>query len=172
MEEQEAKATVLVTRYIWWSVGAGCIPLPYVDLATVSGIQVKMLYELSKLYGVEFRKNRVKSLVAALVGGLAPGIGSTFKLLPGIGTLVGNLAVPVFAGASTYAVGKVFIQHFEAGGTFLDMDPTAVREYFMAEFDKGRKVAQQAASEIKKEAAEVSAGGFAKAPKKGEPVSV
>ncbi|MEZ5671856.1 MAG: hypothetical protein R3E08_05540 [Thiotrichaceae bacterium] len=44
-------------------------------------------------------------------------------------------------GAATYAIDKVFVQHFESGGTFLDFDPEAVREHFAAEFAKGKDVA-------------------------------
>jgi hypothetical protein len=43
-----------------------------------------------------------------------------------------------FASASTYAVGRVFIQHFESGGTFLDFDPDKVRAHFEAEFKKAQ----------------------------------
>ena len=32
-------------------------------------------------------------------------------------------------------MGKVFIQHFESGGTFLDFDPDKVRSYFSKNAD-------------------------------------
>ncbi len=47
----------------------------------------------------------------------------------------------LFCGASTWALGKVFIQHFESGGTFLDFKPEEVKEYFKAQFVEGRKMA-------------------------------
>jgi hypothetical protein len=46
--------------------------------------------------------------------------------------------MPAFGAAATYAVGQVFIQHFESGGTFLDFDPDKVREHFRQEFDRAR----------------------------------
>jgi hypothetical protein len=49
--------------------------------------------------------------------------------------------MPVISGASTYAIYKVFIQHFESGGTFLDLDPAKVKSYFAEQFTKGKKVA-------------------------------
>ena len=36
-----------------------------------------------------------------------------------IGQSTGAITMPVIAGASTYAIYKVFVQHFESGGTFL-----------------------------------------------------
>jgi len=41
----------------------------------------------------------------------------------------------------TYVMASVFIQHFESGGTFLDLDPEAVREHFMREFEEGKTLA-------------------------------
>ena len=60
------------------------------------------------------------------------------------GSIVGRLTMPVFAGASTYAIGQVFIQHFESGGTFLDFEPAKVREYFRRQFGRGRDLASEA----------------------------
>ncbi len=159
---QDEKAKHIVQRYIYWSMGAGLIPVPFVDLAAVFGIQVKMLYDLSKEYELAFSKSRVKSLVSSLVGGAVPtaaggalstlAFGSLAKTLPYIGTMVGVVTVPVFCGASTYALGRVFTQHFASGGTFLDFDPAAVREYYRTQFEAGKLVAREMAAEMKKNA--------------------
>jgi len=50
------------------------------------------------------------------------------------------LAIPAFSGAATYAIGKVFIRHFESGGTFLDLDTAKVKAYFSEQYDKGKKL--------------------------------
>ena len=52
------------------------------------------------------------------------------KGLPVVGTALGIVAVPAFASGLTWAIGKVFVQHFASGGTFLDFDPDKVRAYF------------------------------------------
>jgi hypothetical protein len=36
-------------------------------------------------------------------------------------------------------MGKVFIQHFESGGTFLTFDPQQVRDYYAQQFEKGKE---------------------------------
>ena len=84
----------------------------------------------------------MKTIIGGLLGslvpaGLARGASSLIKAIPGVGTVLGVLAAPVFTTASTYAVGKVFIQHFEAGGNVLNFDPEAMREHFKAEFEEG-----------------------------------
>jgi hypothetical protein len=45
----------------------------------------------------------------------------------------------LLGGASTYAVGRVFIQHFESGGTLLTFDPAKVRDYYTHQLDTGHK---------------------------------
>ena len=128
----------------WYSAGAGLIPIPLVDWAAIAAIEVKMLADIGGVYGLPFEADRVRPLVSALIGGYAAqklgyGIGgSLLKGVPIIGQALGMLSVPAFAAAITYAVAKVFIQHFASGGTFLDFDPDKVRAYFQSEVGKGR----------------------------------
>jgi uncharacterized protein (DUF697 family) len=131
---------------MWWSMGAGLIPIPLVDIATVSGVQLKMLSELAKVYDVKFSKNAGKSIISALIGGVSADalsksyITSAIKSIPIIG-IVGSVSMPIFSGAATWAIGKVFIQHFASGGTFLDFDPKKVKDYFMNLFKQGQEIA-------------------------------
>lgn len=61
-------------------------------------------------------------------------------MIPVIG--LGGVVVPsaIIFGAVTFAVGKVFVQHFETGGTLLDFDPVAVEAFFTKKMQEGRKV--------------------------------
>jgi uncharacterized protein (DUF697 family) len=144
MSDKDLLATEITKKYALYSAGAGLIPIPFVDWAAITGVQVKMLADLGALYGVPFEADRVRPVVSALLGGYASqklgyGIGgSLLKSIPVIGTALGVLSVPAFAGAITFAVGKVFIQHFASGGTFLDFDPDKVRAYFQSEVAKAR----------------------------------
>lgn len=148
MEERESHARKIVTRYMWFSAGVGLLPWPLVDMAALIALQLRMLYVLSKRYDVPFDKDVGKKVVAALLGTVVPAsltsvVERLVKVVPVIGPLAGALAMPSFSGAATYAMGKVFIQHFEAGGTLLDFEPAKVREYFRQEFDKGRHLASE-----------------------------
>jgi uncharacterized protein (DUF697 family) len=138
------EANEIVTNHVTASLVVALVPIPIVDLIGLTGIQLKMLYSLSKLYNVQYSANLGKELIAALLGGAIPtGTGITIaslaKSIPGWGTASSILSVFVLGGASTYAIGKVFIQHFESGGTFLNFDPAAVREHFAAEFERGKQ---------------------------------
>jgi hypothetical protein len=35
----------------------------------------------------------------------------------------------------------VFVEHYESGGTILDLEPAKVKSYFSTQFTKGKKVA-------------------------------
>ncbi len=155
MSEKEQKALKIVKNYMWWSMGAGLIPVPFVDLVAVSGVQLKMLAEISKIYGVQFQESRGKAVVGALIGYIVPSamsfgaVGSLLKAVPLVGALVGTPSMVLFCGASAWALGKVFIQHFESGGTFLDFNPAEVKEHFQEHFEEGRKMAATMETEEK-----------------------
>jgi uncharacterized protein (DUF697 family) len=146
LQELEARAEDITLNCMYVSMGAGLIPLPLVDFAATSLIQLEMLRRLGKLYNVPFKEGTVKKLLAALVGGgvpslVSPALSGLVKVVPFIGPSLGALSAPILLGASTYSVGKVFIQHFASGGTFLTFDPEAVREYYYEQFKKGKAVA-------------------------------
>jgi uncharacterized protein (DUF697 family) len=141
-------ALQLVQGYLPWSAGAGIIPLPGIDLTALLAVQLRMLAKLAALYEVPFREQAAKSLIASLLGvalpaSVAGGIASSVKAIPVIGTLVGIATLPALGAATTYAVGKVFITHFESGGTFLDLDPAAVEAHFRDEFAKAKAAGAQ-----------------------------
>ncbi len=144
---KEDEADQIIRQNVLWAAGGGVIPIPIVDMIAITVVDVKMLKELSVLYGVPFKEDQVKNIVAALLAGMgAPTLGmaltvSLVKTIPVVGVLSAIVAVPGLAAAFTYAVGKVFVQHFASGGTFLDFDPKKVREHFAREFEEGKIVA-------------------------------
>jgi uncharacterized protein (DUF697 family) len=152
-KSQDEKAKEIVKNYMYWTMGAGLIPYPLVDLAAVIGIQIKMTKDLAELYEVPFRENAAKTIIGSLLGGITSSslafgsIGllaaSLVKMVPIIGTAPGLITVPLISGAVTYAVGRVFIMHFETGGTLLDFDPAKVREHFREALKEGEKVAKE-----------------------------
>jgi uncharacterized protein (DUF697 family) len=135
-------AKEIVVDYVWLSLGAAVIPLPFVDFAAITAIEVKLVHRLSTLYNIEFSEQWAKSLVAALFSGVSTGFiaGSCLKIFPVVGILLGSLPIAAVAGALTYAVGQVFIYHFELGGTLFDFDPEQVKAYFVQQYATGQHV--------------------------------
>jgi len=138
---RRASAMKMVERFSVWSGVAGIIPVPFVDLAAVGGVQIQMLRRISKIYGVPFSENRGKSLIASLAGSMIPassgmGVASIMKSVPVVGTAVSGILMPAFSAGATYAIGMAFIQHFASGGTLLDFKPSDYRELIKAQKER------------------------------------
>ena len=138
--ERVAAANKIVRNHMYVSAGVGVIPVPMIDILALSGVQMNMIRKISGLYDVTFTEHIVKNIITSLVGSITPvGVGSVLmKAVP----VINLLTMPALSGASTYALGKVIIQHLESGGTFLDFNPETVREHFKKEFDIGRSKAK------------------------------
>jgi uncharacterized protein (DUF697 family) len=158
------QAQSLVNKRALWAAGAGLIPVPILDVAGIFAVQVNLINELSKLYDIPFSKHKVKNLIAPLIGSVgagyatAPGVTSLFKFMVGPGTIAGILATSTIGSAATYAVGRVFVQHFEAGGNLLDFKPELVKNFFEQQFQEGLKKAEKAKAEAKPVAEPAKAG--------------
>ena len=145
------EAQDIVQTSVYNAMGAGIVPIPLFDFIAVTGVQLDMLRRLSNHYEVEFMQSKGKNILGALVDGgfsssLAPVLASMIKVVPFVGSTLGAVSMPIIAGATTYAVGKVFIQHFESGGTFLTFDPEAVKEFYAEQLKEGKTVAAQTKS--------------------------
>lgn len=143
------RGLALVKRHALWSAGAGILPLPLIDMAALVGVQLHMLSKLAEIYDVPFKESRVKGIVTTLLGtvistSVGASLGSLVKFVPLVGTLAMIAAVPGVYSAATYAIGRVFMTHFEAGGTFLDFDAQKTRAYFIAEYEKAKAESEKA----------------------------
>jgi len=152
-----------VKNYVIASVAASVVPVPLFDIVAVTAIQLRMIQKVSELYGRPFSERAGRNIITALAGGaLGYGVGATAaasmaKLIPGIGWMVGMASLPVVAGATTYAIGRVFIKHYEEGGSMFDMSADTLRAYYKEQFEKGKQLAAQVkakATPVKKEGAD------------------
>jgi len=143
---KEEEAHAVIRKNMYWSMGLSIVPVPIFDAIAVAGLQARALNELSNLYDIPYSKHLVKNILASLVTGLgAVYLGSmlmhsALKFVPVVGQIASIAATPAMAGALTYAIGVVFVQHFESGGTFLDFDPKAVRSFFREKYEEGLKI--------------------------------
>lgn len=137
-------ASSIIKNHMIWSMGAGFIPVPIADLFAVSAIQLDMIRQLCKLYGIDFKQTEGKAIISSLTGsGLARLGARAVKFIPGVGSILGGVTMAALSGASTYALGEVFKKHFETGGTFLDFDSERLKKYYNEKFEKGKEVADE-----------------------------
>lgn len=120
----------IIKTHSAYAAAAGFIPMPFVDVVAITGVQVKMIQSLCDYYELEFNEQIAKGLIAsvAMSAGattLAYGAGrSLMKSIPVIGTIGAMATMPAAAYGATYAIGEVFAKHFANGGTLFNMKPT------------------------------------------------
>ncbi len=105
----------------------GFLPLPLVDVAAVTYTQLGMIGELAAHYGVPYSEDRARPILTALLGSLLPayfGGNLAYSLLRsgGVGRLLAIVSLPTSFGGATRIIGKLFAEHFHAGGTLEDFD--------------------------------------------------
>lgn len=143
-----ARAESTVRQHMQLALAVGLVPIPLVDFTAVAALQLRLLRDLAALYDVEFSTQRGKAAIAALAGGASSTLASVGlrRLVPqliGLPLLVAcATGTAAFAGASTFAIGRVFTQHFASGGTFLTFDPERVRAFYAEALAQGREEVQ------------------------------
>jgi uncharacterized protein (DUF697 family) len=117
-----ARARAIVERHATYSAADGLIPLPLVNVASVTAIILRMVKRLSTLYGVPFERDRARAIVVGLAGGATPtGLAavttSTLQYLVPASALIGLAVSSVAAVGCTRSIGRIFVEHFENGET-------------------------------------------------------
>ncbi len=142
--DKTEQAEKIIRSHMLWSAGSGLIPIPLVDLAAVTALQVGMLEQLAEVYGVRFSQSSGKRFVSALVGtGVASVGASAIKLIPGLGSFLGGGAMALSAAASTYGVGQVAIRAFEASTPLDEVDMDEAKTSYDEAVEEGKEIAAE-----------------------------
>lgn len=140
------RAENCIKNHVMAAMGIGLIPSAFVDVVGITGIEVKMIWELAKLYDFPVPNKLVAyKVLISLIGSIGPVYLSTkmhsaLKGVPLLGHAVYVGILSLTGGAAVYAVGKIFQQHYESGGTFLSKDNTYIRNYFKEKYAEGKHV--------------------------------
>ncbi|MCA9683112.1 MAG: DUF697 domain-containing protein [Myxococcales bacterium] len=138
------QAEGIIQRHVVAAIAVGVVPVPFIDLAALVGVQLNMLRAIGELYDQPIVEQLGRSLIVSLVGGLVPlSSASLLKAIPVVGQLIGGISAPVLTGASTYATGRVFVVHFESGGTLLSLDPEQLRAHYRREFERAQAIVRE-----------------------------
>jgi uncharacterized protein (DUF697 family) len=147
-QAQKAKsreALDLVKNHVIAAMAIGTLPLPLIDIAALTALQLRMIARLSKLYDIPFSQNIAKSVTTSLLGAIIPGAAqrwswSLLKFIPLIGVALGTITSTTMAGTTTYAVGRAFIRHFEQGKSFLTLRIEDIRQDVQSFMQKAKDV--------------------------------
>lgn len=116
---RRAVARKIVERHKMYAAMGGLFSLPFVNVAGVTAINVRMVKALSDLYGVPFERELTRSIIMGLVGGavpsgLAAATASTIALVFPASGLVGLAVSSLTAATLTRGIGRVFVEHLES----------------------------------------------------------
>ena len=153
-----AEVNKIIRKSVYAAMGIGIIPIPFVNLAAVTTSSIVMIKRLSELYGVEFKEGVARKIVTAVIGAgvgvLASGpVESVVGAIPLIGLPLAIATKPALNGMTTYALGRMFVTHFEEGGGFVSVNIDAMKDSFSSAYKNSREWLGETIKGKEKEAA-------------------
>jgi uncharacterized protein (DUF697 family) len=128
----------IVRHHAVLCASASLLPLWWAASPSITALQLKMLSELSRAYGIEFSQEFGKPLIASLAGGgmslwmsRSPAmwaVKGAVMSIPIIGVPLRYFTGPAIIAGYTWVLGQAFIRHYESGGTYLDFHVGKLRE--------------------------------------------
>ena len=117
---------------------AGAIPIPWVDMLILPGIQTQMIYHLAELYGQPLSARRFLELASTLGMGMAvrQAVREVVKFIP----VVGSVAGAALAGGATFALGKAFCYYYSAVHKGHVPQPEELKRYYQEQLNLATKL--------------------------------
>jgi len=139
-----AEAERIIRSSVYTAMGIGIVPIPFFNVAAVTASSLVMIRRLSELYGVEFKEGIAKKILTSVAGAgfgvlaSAP-VESAMRFVPVIGLPLTIATKPVLNGMTTYAIGRMFVTHFERGGSFVGANMDEMKSDFSSAFKNSRE---------------------------------
>jgi uncharacterized protein (DUF697 family) len=122
----------IILGYASMAATAGAVPIPFVDMVLLPGIQARMAHHLARIYGQPMTTERLRELGAAVGVGMVARtlVRQAVKFIPVVGSAVGATV----AAASTYALGRAMCFYFEAVCEGHVPTPDVLRKFYHAQY--------------------------------------
>lgn len=135
----------IIKNHTWFSAVPGFMPIPILDIIGISAVQLDMVKQLCKYYNCAYSEQKGKAIVMSFTGSTmsripAYSLRSIVKTIPVVGWALGGLSLSAFAASSTYALGQVFKEHLDTGGTLHDLNPESFKAFYKKQFEKGKEI--------------------------------
>ncbi len=154
---QNAATKIIKTYCLAKGIGVACNPIPVADLLFAAGIDVAMIRQLSRLYGLNLSKSDAAKLTATIMAQLALLMGAVWgvNLLSsalktvsvGLSTTLTATAQGALGYYATYLVGKIAQQYFAQGNSWGDDGPKALAQSIVKKLDRN-SILQEASDQI------------------------
>lgn len=118
-ERRLQQAFRIVDRYKMYAGLGGLVPMPAVNVVSVTAVILRMVKVLSDLYGVPFERDKMRLIVLGLMGGAAPtglaaATATTLSFAAPLAGAFGLVVSTVAAATLTRRIGLYFVERFEA----------------------------------------------------------
>lgn len=132
------RAAPVIVKYSTLAATAGTIPIPFLDLLIIPGLQARMVTELAVLYGQPWTGTRFLEAAASMGLGLVArqAAREVVKFIP----FVGSAAGAALAYASTYALGRAYCEYFEQVHHGHIPSNDAVKSLYRDQFNAAEKI--------------------------------
>lgn len=142
-----AQPHILSYALVAGAAAAG-LPIPWIDVPVILGIQAKMFHTVASIYHQELNSQRIAEILSSLGIGFLGRLGSRelLKVVPGFGSAVAGL----YTAASTYALGLTFCAYFSHAREGAIPDQAEFRRIYDANFQEGREKLRDFLSGLKK----------------------
>jgi len=122
----------VILGYSSMAATAGAVPIPFVDMVIIPGIQARMATDLARQYGQAMTNARYKEIAAAVGVGLMSRqlARQATKFIPIVGSAVGAAV----GGASTYALGRALCYYFQASCEGHVPDAQTLKTYYQEQY--------------------------------------
>ena len=116
------RAESLIKNHVMAAGAFSVVPLWVIDIRAIIIVQLRMIQKLAAMYGKAFSESPVRNTISGLAGGVVGHSAGVFtalsvaKVASGLGSLFGIVSLPVAVGASTFAIGRVYLRHFLSKG--------------------------------------------------------
>jgi uncharacterized protein (DUF697 family)/predicted GTPase len=127
-----------ILGYAGLAATAGAMPIPWLDLLVLPGIQSRMIVHLAQLYGRPLDATHFLEVAGTLGLGLLArqAVRELMKFIP----IIGSIAGAALAGAATYALGKAFCWYYSAIHQGHAPRPEELKRYYEDELARARKL--------------------------------
>ena len=143
--ERNALARDVVRRATYWSIPVGFIPIPILNILCLAAVQIIMVFNLCRIYGIPFEKKSVYAVICALLSATIAGSGSEIikKFIldgtPVLGTVIALITQPVLCYVATLTIGRVFIVHIESQKDLNNFDVAGHSSFTAQDFNRESK---------------------------------
>lgn len=126
-----------ILGYSTLAATAGAIPIPWVDLLILPGIQTRMIYHLAQLYGQPMDGKRFMEMASSMGTGLMmrQATREVIKFIPYVGSVAGG----ALAASSTFALGKAFCYYYQRVHQGHVPKPEDLKQYYQQQLQDAEK---------------------------------